>query len=171
LPHQANRQNPCAEELADFLGTSLPTVDAYVRRGCPFATRGSKGKEWAFNSRDVVEWLKADAVEREVGNADNPDIDAARLRKVLAEAQLAELELSKKRGRFVDIELVGQDVMAAFSLVRTNFLAFPHKLASQMPDLVARDVFRLASDEVDALLTHLSETKVLDAAQQQDDAG
>jgi len=90
---------------------------------------------------------------------------------VLAEAQLAEMELAKQQGRFVDIELIGRDVMAAFSLVRTHFLAFPHKLASQMPDPVAREVFRIADEEVDRLLTYLSERAVLDAAaQQQDDA-
>src|SRR4051794_16026613 len=95
-------------QLGDFLGVSLPTVDAYVRRGCPFVQRGNKGQEWQFNSADVVEWLKNDAVEREVGKADDPDIDAARLRKVLAEAQLAEMELAKQQGRFVDIELIGR---------------------------------------------------------------
>src|SRR3954469_227809 len=85
-------------------------------------------------------------------------------RKDKALADLHEMRLARQRGKFVDIELIGHDVMAAFSLVRTNFLAFPHKLASQMPDSVARDVYRIADDQVDALLRYLSEDAVLEAA-------
>ena len=63
-------------------------------------------------------------------SAFTPDIEAARLRKVLAEAKLAELELARQQGRVADLELIGQAVMGTFSLVRTNFLAFPAQLAS-----------------------------------------
>src|SRR3954470_22098572 len=85
-------------DLADFLGVSLPTIDGYVRRGCPFIERGSKGREWRFHSKAVVDWLRQQDVEQALGTADAPDIEAARLRKVLAEAQLAELELSRQQG-------------------------------------------------------------------------
>ncbi len=50
-------------ELADICGVSLPTVGAYVRRGCPYVSRADrdKGIPWQFNTYLVIEWLKKDA--------------------------------------------------------------------------------------------------------------
>jgi phage terminase Nu1 subunit (DNA packaging protein) len=44
-------------ELATDLEVSLPTVDAWVRRGCPVLERGGLGRPYRFDWRDVVEWL------------------------------------------------------------------------------------------------------------------
>src|SRR3954463_14072305 len=110
-------------DLADFLGVSLPTVDGYVRRGCPFVERGSKGREWRFNSKAVVDWLRAQDVEQALGATDTPDIEAARLRKVLAEAQLAELELARQRGASISQQFFHSFITAAFTRVRTKLLA------------------------------------------------
>src|SRR3954470_21123030 len=95
-----------------------------------FAVTGpSKGREWRFHSKAVVDWLRAQDVEQALGATDTPDIEAARLRKVLAEAQLAELELTKQKGEVAPIERMNRIMIACFSRVRTNFLAHPHKLA------------------------------------------
>ena len=49
-------------ELADFLGVSLPTIDAYLKRGCPYVSEAdrAKGVPWGFNTADVVNWNKED---------------------------------------------------------------------------------------------------------------
>lgn len=43
-------------ELATLFEVSLPTVDAWVRKGCPVIERGSKGRPWQFSSADVFDW-------------------------------------------------------------------------------------------------------------------
>ncbi len=43
-------------ELAHTFGISLPTVDAWVRRGCPCVAAGSKGRESQFRLADVTQW-------------------------------------------------------------------------------------------------------------------
>ena len=50
-------------EIADICGVSLPTVDAYVRRGCPYVSRADhdNGIPWQFNTYQVIKWLKKDA--------------------------------------------------------------------------------------------------------------
>ena len=45
-------------ELAKILGVSLPTIDAYVRRGCPYVSKADreKGIPWEFNTAAVIDW-------------------------------------------------------------------------------------------------------------------
>lgn len=50
-------------ELASLCDVSLPTVDGWVRKGCPYLERGSKGREWRFDAAAVIEWRVAHSVE------------------------------------------------------------------------------------------------------------
>jgi terminase small subunit / prophage DNA-packing protein len=45
-------------ELAEYMGVSLPTIDDWRRRGCPYVEKAdrAKGVPWKFNSADVVNW-------------------------------------------------------------------------------------------------------------------
>jgi hypothetical protein len=43
-------------EIATALGVSLPTVDAWTRDGMPCRRRGSRGKDFDFDSADCVAW-------------------------------------------------------------------------------------------------------------------
>jgi len=51
------------KEIADIMGVSLPTIDSWIKRGCPFVTRGGKGKEWLFNITSVIKWREGYVVE------------------------------------------------------------------------------------------------------------
>ena len=43
-------------EIAETLGVTRNTVDSWVRKGCPYLSRGRNGKEWRFNLDDVEKW-------------------------------------------------------------------------------------------------------------------
>ena len=43
-------------ELATLFEVSLPTVDAWVRKGCPVVERGGRGREWKFHFAEVFNW-------------------------------------------------------------------------------------------------------------------
>jgi phage terminase Nu1 subunit (DNA packaging protein) len=43
-------------ELASLFEVSLPTVDAWVRKGCPVVERGGRGREWKFHFSEVFNW-------------------------------------------------------------------------------------------------------------------
>ena len=43
-------------QLANLLEVSLPTVDAWVRKGCPVVERGGRGREWKFFIPEVCNW-------------------------------------------------------------------------------------------------------------------
>lgn len=46
-------------EVAAFFEVSLPTVDAWLRKGMPYEQKGGKGKPWIFDLRKVNEWRAA----------------------------------------------------------------------------------------------------------------
>jgi terminase small subunit / prophage DNA-packing protein len=54
------------KELSEILGVSLPTIDNYLSRGCPYVSKAdrSKGIPWEFNTRDVINWAHEDFVSR-----------------------------------------------------------------------------------------------------------
>ena len=60
-------------ELATWFEVSLPTIEAWIRKGMPIAQRGSRGVPWVIDLLEVAEW-------RFSGRADNDgEIDPERL--------------------------------------------------------------------------------------------
>lgn len=59
--------------------------------------------------------------------------DAARTKKMTADAELAELTLARERGRLVEVERFESALSQAFGRVRSRLLALPSRAA---PDLV-----------------------------------
>lgn len=87
-------------ELGQFFGRSLPTIDVWVRDGCPIHSKGDRGQSYEFNTADVAEWLIEQAVAKEVGKQHTVDIGQIRRRKMEAEAMMSELNYKKARGEF-----------------------------------------------------------------------
>lgn len=87
-------------DLATLCNVTLPTVDAWVRRGCPAVERGSKGREWQFDFAEVVQWridrAVADAVAAHGGDGAGMSKEEADRRKAVAQAHMAEVELEDR---------------------------------------------------------------------------
>jgi phage terminase Nu1 subunit (DNA packaging protein) len=129
-------------ELASVFGVSLPTVDAWVRNGCPFDERGAgKGKPWVFDTADVAAWR-----ERIAGaGADNDDaIDEGKLRKrkQLAETRLAELELAKACGDVAPVREFERAQAAIFATIRANVMNVPQRVVVQLLGETDESVFK-----------------------------
>lgn len=113
-------------ELAATFGVSLPTVDQWVRDGCPFDQRGAgRGKPWVFDTADVAAWREARA--RDDGtDADGADLkrhaERLKARKLTAEAGLAELELAKKMGLVAPVDEFERAQAKMFAVVQQNVL-------------------------------------------------
>lgn len=43
-------------EVAEFFDVAVPSVDAWIRRGCPVVQRGKQGQAWVFDLLAVAEW-------------------------------------------------------------------------------------------------------------------
>ena len=119
-------------DLARMYGVSLPCIGQWIGKGCPFVSKGGPGKQWVFNSADVLAWREDQVAQQAMGDTRSLDIEEARRRKMAAEAALVELDLAKRRGEVIEIEEVAGVVGDDYANVRAKLLALPTKLAPQL---------------------------------------
>lgn len=127
--------------VADIFGISLPTVDSWVRAGCPFLQKGGRGQEWQFNTSQISKWLQERAVDEATGDVPD-DIDQLKIRKAKAETELAELELAEKRGEVALIAEFERAQAMAFGAIRTNILNVPQRAVLQLLGETDERVFK-----------------------------
>lgn len=125
------------EELAKHLGVSLPTVTAWIRKGCPHEY---DGRTYKLVLKDVVDWrIKekvAEALKR--AHAEDPEVptdgvesyDGAKRRREIALANLEELELDKRRGELVSRSEVETAAFNRARLERDALLNWPARVSS-----------------------------------------
>ena len=119
------------QALADVFGVSLPTIDAWVRKGCPFVEKGGRGQEWQFNTAQVSKWLRDRDVEEATGGIPD-DMDELKLRKQKAETELAELELATKKGEVALIAEFERAQAMVFAAIRANIMNVPQRAVLQL---------------------------------------
>lgn len=145
-------------ELADILGCSLPTITSKVQRGMPFLQKGQRGKEWLFNTADVLSWEKDQAIKDTVGDLSTVSEDELKLRRLAAETGKAEIELAKARGEVAplhEMELAWRDAVLEF---KARIRLLPSRVAGQLIGLDNEtEIKAVLLDEVDQSLTVLSE--------------
>lgn len=117
--------------LAEFFGVSLPTVDVWVRDGCPFVKKGSRGVEWEFATGDVWEWHQERAVRDATGDAQLTEQELKR-RKLEAETLKAELELEEARGAVALITDFERAQSAFAATVQANIMQVPQRVVLRL---------------------------------------
>jgi len=145
-------------EIAEIFGRSLPTIDNWVRLGCPFVERGERGREWQFNSADVLDWRERRAVAKALGSAPSGELDPVqeRARKDRALAIATELKNDVAIGKVVLIDVAMAAVTVQHRKLRNKLLSLPIRIASRVPEQVRAQVFDLAETEVLAAMAELT---------------
>ncbi|MFO1081888.1 MAG: terminase small subunit [Reyranellaceae bacterium] len=127
-------------ELGRLFRVSLPTIDAWVSRGCPVRSGGSNGVPYEFDFEAVKAWREQeDSREREaeaerrrrIDLAQAEMFDGARLapdgvgdiREALEAERLA-LIVGKQKGELVSREDVRADYAAIFGVIRQHMLGW-----------------------------------------------
>lgn len=162
-------------EMADYLGIGMPTLDDWVRRGCPVVRRGGRGRAWAFNSADVLAWRESDIRAEAQASTADATVEELRRRKLRAETEQAELDLAKAKAQVVPIEQFDRALAKAFGEVRAN-------LRNVLPGRAARRLLgetnetrikAVLLEEVDQMLEVLHDSDLIleeDLAMADDDA-
>lgn len=134
-------------ELAASLGLKPRQIDNLVVEGMP---RRKVGRSWIYGP-DAEAWYWRRKVEA-VGSAKKGQLDAARMRRELAQAELAELEVAQRRGDLVPLVDAKREVGRLAELVRARLVAAPgrfahrwqasrsHQDAQQVLDEVMREI-------------------------------
>jgi phage terminase Nu1 subunit (DNA packaging protein) len=155
------------KQLADVFGISLPTVDAWVRSGCPFDQKGERGKEWIFDTADVMRWREQRAADDAAGQ-DVQDDAALKRRKLSAEAKAAELDLLLRMGQVADIAAMERVWSRMLAELQSNLRgAFVSRCESQLlGETDGRAFKRILLAEVDSSLDCLAD---MDLSEPDDD--
>lgn len=117
-------------ELATLFGVSFPTVDGWVRNGCP-NTKPLGSRSAVFNTADVANWLRDRAKEEATGNAPADELQLKR-RKMLAETEKAELELAKAKGDVAPVREFERATAGLMAVIRQNVLNVPARAVLQL---------------------------------------
>ena len=157
------------QELADIFGVALTTVDNWNRKGCPVVQKGDKGVAWQFNTKDVHEFLIAQKVDMATGDAPS-DFDDAKLRKLLAETELAELELAKAKEEVVELPVVETALASAFAEVQARLRNLPGRVLSALIGETNEQRFKeVLLAEIDESLEKLSTLDLTGLSDEDDD--
>lgn len=148
-------------ELCDLFGVTAPTVDTWVRTGCPIESRGGRGVPSEFNTADVSKWLRDKARDEGAGTSQADESELKR-RKLAAETAKAELELAKARGSVAPIDQVERMVSRAFSEVRAGLRNMPSRLvATLIGETNERQFKKVMLEEIDQVLEALANAELV----------
>lgn len=117
--------------LSEVFGVSLPTVDTWVRGGCPALQRAGKGQQWVFDTAAVAKWLRDRAVADATGEVQQDEAEIE-LRTKRAKMLAAELELAKSRAEVAPVKEFERVQAARWAMVRANCLNIPQRAALQL---------------------------------------
>jgi phage terminase Nu1 subunit (DNA packaging protein) len=156
-----DRRRANKAELAAFFDVSLPTIESWVRRGCPVVQRGSKGVSWVFDLLQVSEWKFSGMAPQ--GAGEDGEIDPSRLppaeRKAWFESEIKRRDLQVRDGELIpasDLELC---IATAFAAIAQGVRAIPDNLERRIgcgAD-VAETVGQILDEEMSALADRLAQ--------------
>ncbi|MCP5197671.1 MAG: DUF1441 family protein [Gammaproteobacteria bacterium] len=88
--------------VAEFFGVAVPSVDAWVRRGCPYVQRGERGRPWIFDLLQVAEWRFGGP---NLGDSDkNPEDMAPKERRDWYEGEKVRIELEIGKSNLITLD-------------------------------------------------------------------
>lgn len=152
----------------------LPTSTVVVDGRAQILDVDLADQEWAENTRPASTGARGAA-----GLADLPDLAksnimlmAAKARREIALADMAELDLDERRGELVAAAPVRAEVESRYAIVRTKLLAVPSGLGQRLPEFAER-VVPIAEELIREALEELAGRGAGGAANpdQGDDAG
>ncbi|HKY46135.1 MAG TPA: terminase small subunit [Pyrinomonadaceae bacterium] len=116
-------------ELAAIFGVSLPTIDLWVRNGCPGVKSGvGKGGGWTFDSAEVATWRMEQAAA-EAGGDDAKDEQTIKRRRAAIGLKAEELDLARQLGLVAPIEDFERAQAKFFAVLRQSIMTVPARVA------------------------------------------
>lgn len=148
-------------ELAEFFGIAMPTVDDWIRRGCPVVERGGRGRAWKFNTADVTAW-QIQRIRDEATGVATASENELRRRKLAAETGLAELEFSIAKGEVAPVRQFELAVTKAYAELRASMRIIPVRVTRMIVGETDEQVIkRKLTEEIDKALDALAEADLL----------
>lgn len=113
------------------MGKSLPTIDRWVKEGCPVKGQGGKGRAFEFDLPEVIAWWGKRERENAAG-VETGDENQLKLRKLAAEAGKAELEFARLRGDVAPVREFERATAKIMAAIRQNIMSVPQRAVLQL---------------------------------------
>jgi len=107
-------------QISQYFDVSLPCIDRWCRKGCPFTRKGQKLQ---FNPTEVSRWL---AKYRETGAPEEHDSPTERLK--LAKAVKAEMEVKILQGEYIPRAEVADELTRRVFTIKSDMLTLERRL-------------------------------------------
>ncbi len=155
LPKLTAVRKATKAELAEFFNVSIPTIDAWIRKGMPLVERGSKTSPWVFDLLAVTLWKFAPQ-----GDESAP-VDPEKLppgeRKAWFDSEMRRRELQKTDRELIPAAEVGQVIATAFAAIAQSVRSLPDNLERRLaltPEVVD-EISRAMDEHLDDLANRL----------------
>lgn len=144
--------------LAAVFGVSMPTVDSWLRNGCPGVKEGvGKGGSWTFDTAEVSQWLQKRAAD-EAGGGEALDEQIVKRRTAAIRLRADELDLAKQMGLVAPIEEFERAQAKLFAMLRQAVMTVPARVAmSLVGEKSELRIKQVLTAELTAALTKVSE--------------
>jgi hypothetical protein len=146
-------------EVAEFFGISVPTLDTWLRKGCPFIQQGNRGISWQFDILEIAKWRYGG--QEDVGR-DNPEEMAPKERLDWYRGDRERDAHAKERGMLIPFDLIEQLLGSAFADIRAGLLGQHNIIASEYPE-IPPDAIRGILRRNKELLASLAQTRIPDS--------
>ena len=156
-------------ECAEFFGVTPPTVDAWVRAGCP-VKKGQRGVASEFNSAEVAAFLREKAREEGSGTT-LADENQLKRRKLAAEAEKAELEVAKAKGDVAPVREFERATAMLMAAIRANVMNVPGRAVLQLLGETDEIIFKSKLREELTLALETAAEADLDLEDEEDEEG
>jgi len=137
------------KSLSRYTGYSVSWIEKLIKEGAPVYKVGRPGIPLKIDSAQFLNWLlereKRKTLEKYGLAGDGSDAEAKK-RLNMARAEIAELELARIRGQFVEIDTVCSVLDKIIAACRARLLAIPTKTA---PVVVAAETIGEANDIIE----------------------
>ena len=154
MPSKRQIREVTQTEFAELVGLTTRQIRNMEKSGIPHRASGNRK---LYPVPAAILWWRDREVERAVASVEVGDIEAARLRKMQAEAARSELELARERGDLIHVDDLEQLHQAPLATIRARLLALPGQIAAELPIEPVESV-EIIEPLVHAMMSELSES-------------
>lgn len=119
-------------ELAQCFQVSLPTIDSWVRSGCPYLHKGSKGREWQFDMRAVFDWR-----HEYKKLVEDPEKLSPSERKAWYQAEILKHQLRERDAKLIVASEARMTVLAAYAVIQSEVAKMIDTMPTECREAVA----------------------------------
>lgn len=139
---------------AEFFDVSLPTIEAWIRRGMPVVQKGAKGVAWVIDLCAAAEWRFAGPKDSE----SDPEGMSPADRKAWYEGETKRRDLQIRDKELIPAGDVERVIATAFAAISSDIRAIPDNLERKygISGDVAESVEALLHEAMDAMADKLA---------------